>query len=201
MAESVEFGFMYDPKTMMTMYRADQPPRAGIQFRQDLVHGEVVIQFQISIRDPHVPRPGSSNISPIPDLGKFDRKETIRFSVKYPQLQVIHKVRDSPDKIGLVISLETPPKFFRKWDEVNTHEENSKYWSQFDAWYRQTDIVYNPAILKKSAITLKKSLPVIDIGELQSTHFVLFFLITIQVAGPHIISFSIKRGLAAGSST
>lgn len=192
---------MYDPKTMMRMYRADQPPRTDIQFRQNLCHGEVVIQFQISIRDARVPRPGSSNISPIPDLGKFDRKETIRFSVKYPQLQVIHKVRDSPDKFGLVISLETPPKFFRKWDEVNTHEENSKYWKEFDAWYRQTDIVYNPAVLKNAPLTIKKSEPIIDIGELGSTHFVLFFLITIQVAGLRIISFLIKRGSAQGSST
>lgn len=157
-AVSMDFGFMYDQNTMMSMSQAGQAPRAEIQFRQNMIHREVVIQFQISIRDPRTnPQ--------IPDLGKFNRTENIRFSIKYPQLQAIYKVRDDNDMAELVISLETPPKFFRKLDEAVTHEEGSKYWNDNDAWYRQTDIVYDPDHLKKSSIVLRKKLPIIDIGE------------------------------------
>lgn len=161
----MEFGFMYDQKTMMSMRRADQPPRAEIQFRQDLIHGELVVQFQISIRDPRMRMNGPLHIPQLQGLGEYNRTESIRFSIKFSHLQLINKVRDTHDKIELVISLETPPRFFRKLDETDTHEENSRYWTQNDAWYRQTDIVYNPNLLKKSAITLKKKLPIIDIGK------------------------------------
>ena len=37
-------------------------------------------------------------------------------------------------------------------------------WSEFDTWYRQTDIVYDPRRLENAVVSLKKELPVIDIG-------------------------------------
>lgn len=185
-AVSIDFGLMYDQKNMMSMNQVGEAHRAEIQFRQDLTRREVVVQFQINIRDPRTnPQ--------IPDLGKLNRTEKIRFSIKYPQLQEVYKVRDDKDITELVISLETPPKFFRKLDEVITHEDGSKYWNDNDAWYRQTDIVYDPDHLKKSAIVLRKKLPIIDIGK---SHFRLptsIDLIKIQVAGPHIASFLICR--------
>jgi hypothetical protein len=37
-------------------------------------------------------------------------------------------------------------------------------WSDFDTWYRQTDIVYDPYRLQTAKVTLHKERPVIDIG-------------------------------------
>lgn len=146
---------------MMSMYRTAPMPQTEIQFRQNMLRRELVVEFQINIRDPRSVRIQAPN----PQLGKYNRTETIRFCIPFSQLHAIHKVKDDPTKIGLLISMETPPRFFRKLDEVNTHEEKSKYWTENDAWYRQTDIVYNPSHLKSSALTLKKTQPIIDIGK------------------------------------
>lgn len=146
---------------MMSMYRTVPTPQTEIQFRQNMHRRELVIEFQLNIRDPRTTR----SQTPIPQLGKYNRTETIRFSIPFSQLQVIRKVKDDQNKIGLLVSMDTPPRFFRKLDEVNTHEEKSRYWTENDAWYRQTDIVYNPSHLKSSALTLKKTQPIIDIGK------------------------------------
>lgn len=152
---------MYDQTTMMSMYRAVPTPQAEIQFRQNMHHREVVIEFQINISDPRT----ALREAHISQLGKYNRTETLRFCIPFSQVQVIHQVQDHQNEIGLVISMETPPKFFRKLDEANTHEEKSRYWNQNDAWYRQTQIVYAPSNLKSSALTLKKTQAIIDIGE------------------------------------
>lgn len=167
-ADSVDFGFMYDRTEMMSMYRAVPTPHTEIKFRQNMHRRELAIEFQINIRDPRTNR----SQAPVPQLGKYNRMETIRFCIPFSQLQVIHKVQDDQNKIGLVISMETPPRFFRKLDEINTHEEKSRYWTANDAWYRQTDIVYNPSNLKTSALTLKKTQPIIDIGRWTTYYFV-----------------------------
>ncbi|MCJ1464650.1 hypothetical protein MMC07_003263 [Pseudocyphellaria aurata] len=167
-ADSIDFGFMYDRTTMMSMSRTVPTPQTEIQFRQNMHRRELVIEFQLNIRDPRTTR---SQI-PIPQLGKYNRTETIRFSIPFSQLQVIRKVKDDQNKIGLLVSMDNPPRFFRKLDEVNTHEEKSRYWTENDAWYRQTDIVYNPSHLKSSALTLKKTQPIIDIGRWTTYCFV-----------------------------
>jgi RNA-dependent RNA polymerase len=159
-ATSLDFGFMYDKTTMMGMYRVQSAPQAEIQFRQNMRHQELVVEFQIKIQDPR-PVESSKNNSL---HGKYNRTETLKYTIPFSQLGVIHRVGSDEDKIALLISLETPPRFFRKWNEVNTHEDGSNYWNQNDAWYRQTDIVYNPNILKSSPLTLKKTVPIIDIG-------------------------------------
>ena len=143
------------------MYRAVPTPQTEIKFCQNMFRRELAIEFQLNIRDPRTAR----SQAPIQQFGKYNRTETIRFCIPFSQLQVIRKVQDDQVKIGLVISMETPPRFFRKLDEVNTHEENSRYWTANDAWYRQTDIVYNRNHLKSSALTLKKTQPIIDIGK------------------------------------
>jgi hypothetical protein len=152
---------MYDKTTMMGMYRVQSAPQADILFRQNMRHQEVVVEFHIKIQDPR-PVENSKNASL---HGKYNRNENLRFNIPFSQLQVIHRVENSNEKVGLLISLDTPPRFFRKWNEVNTHEDGGNYWSQNDAWYRQTDIIYSPSILKSSPLTLKKTVPIIDIGK------------------------------------
>lgn len=151
---------------MMGMYRVQSAPQADIYFRLNMRHQEVTVEFNIKIQDPR-PIESSKNVSL---HGKYNRNETLRFHVPFSLLQMIQRVKDDEDKVALLISLETPPRFFRKGNEVNTHEEGGTYWNQNDAWYRQTDIIYNPNILKASPLTLKKTVPIIDIGEHMHTH-------------------------------
>lgn len=156
----MDFGFMYDKATMMGMYRVHSAPQAEIHFRQNMRYQEVTVEFHIKIQDP---RPVANNKNGSLH-GKYNRNETLRFNIPFSQLQVIHRVQDEKGKIALLISLETPPRYFRKWNEANTHEEGATFWNQSDAWYRQTDVVYNPSILKSLPLTLKKTVPIIDIG-------------------------------------
>lgn len=163
----MDFGFMYGKATMMGMYRVHSAPQAEIHFRQNMRYQELAVEFHLKIQDPR-PVENRKNIS---QYGKYNRDETLRFNIPFSQLQVIHRIQEDQDKIALLISLETPPRYFRKWNEVNTHEEGANYWSQNDAWYRQTDIVYNPNILKSLPLTLKKTVPIIDIGKHPGAHF------------------------------
>ena len=160
-AESIDFGFMYDQITMMSMHGIVSSSEATITFRQSLRHREIVVEFQLNIRDPRARKDGN----PVPNFGKLDRSETLRFSIPFAQLHIIYQKPLDENLKGLLIPLETPPKIFRKLDEKSTHEENGRYWNQNDAWYRQTDVIYDPGSIKRSPLALKKSLPIIDIGK------------------------------------
>ncbi len=160
-ADSLDFGFMFDSKTMMCMHEVKSAPSIGIQFRQNMLRREIAVEAQILIQDWRPP-PGDG--THVPKFGKHNRIETYQFRVPFSQMQMIYRIQSENDKIIFLISLETPPRFFRKVPEIDTHDENARFWSQNDAWYRQTDIVYNPNHIRLSPLTLKKSKAVIDIG-------------------------------------
>ena len=142
----------------MSMFTASAIHDKPIQFRQSMLHREIVVELDIAILDPRLPHEH-------PDAGKHNRFETIRFSVPFRQLEVIQQVPTERNKLVLLMSLDQPPRFFRKVDELGTHEENGRYWTENDAWYRQTDIIYDPTSLRTSPLTLKKNKPIIDIGK------------------------------------
>lgn len=155
---SVDFGVMYDRETMMSMYTAHPTKNSDIVFRQSMLHREIVVEMTLEIRDP---RPSSTRAR----VGKYNRDESIRFSIPFSQLESIYQLQDGQDKVVFLVSLETPPRFYRKVDESMTHEEGSRFWTERDAWFRQTDIIYDHGDLKTSALALKKTKPIIDIGE------------------------------------
>ncbi|KAL6713533.1 hypothetical protein ACLMJK_008998 [Lecanora helva] len=156
-SSSLDFGIMVDPATMMTMCSVYTTP---IQFRVNLFRREIVIEFLLEIRDQ---RP--SHVIPEASLPQLDKKrEFFRFRIPFSQLETIHSVDVKNHTLNLLLTLETPPKFFKKLDPRLTHDDDADYWTENDAWYRQTDIVYNQAMFKKSPLTLKKTRPIIDLG-------------------------------------
>ena len=174
---------MYDPTTMMSMFTASAFNNKPIQFRQSMLHREIVVELEIAIVDPRLPHTH-------PDAGVHNRFETIRFRIPFRQLEVIQQVPTERNKLILLMSLDQPPLFFRKVDELGTHEENGRFWTENDAWYRQTDIIYDPTSLRTSPLTLKKNKPVIDIGKSNITNFDMEADIA-KGAGRHIASASI----------
>ena len=169
-ATSLDFGFMYDPKKMMSMHELRSTPSTEIQFRQNVLRREIAIEMQVYIQDWRAPPKDGVQVR---KFGRYNRIETYQFRVPFSQLDKIYELNAENNKIVLLISLETPPRFFRKVPEIDTHEENARFWSQNDAWYRQTDIVYNAKTIKSSSLTLKKTKPVIDIGRWTTYRFVL----------------------------
>lgn len=169
---SVDFGFMYGLTTMMVMYSAKSYGGAETVLELDLVRKCLDIRFTARIIDPRGRTGRSPNNSyaahELSDsIGRLNRTETYRFRIPLGQLQQIHEIQETTRQRILVISLETPPNFYRKAagpQLEGSHDKQLPYWSEWNTWFRQTDIVYDPRELRTASLTLKKAKPIIDIG-------------------------------------
>ena len=171
---SINFGFMRDPFTMTTMHTICAHEIAPISFALDLIRKHIDIMFRLRIRDP---RGGGGSATKTPlvlqgqsdAVGSLNRDETYRFRIPIEQLQKISEVQDTDMKHSIIISLDTPPNFYRKavGSQLDgSHDTKALYWTEWYTWFRQTDIVYDPRELKSAALALRKAQPVIDIGAL-----------------------------------
>lgn len=160
-ASSLDFGMMPQPATMMNMCTVLPSPEGDIQFCLSLLHREITVEFLLDIRDQRTNR----NNQKVFRESKDERQDKFRFQIPLSQLGTIYRVDTSNDDVVLLLSLETPPKFFKKLEAAQTHDDDARYWSDHDTWYRQTDVVYSQSSLKKSPLTLKKTRPIIDIGK------------------------------------
>ena len=155
---------MYDEDTMMSMFTASASSQKAIQFRQSLLHREIVMELELAIPDP---QPSGTH----PKANKPNRIETFRFHIPFRQLEEVHRIQADQERVVLLMSLDQPPRVFRKVEEDQTHEDNGRYWTQNDAWYRQTDILCDPKSLRSSPLTLKKVKPLIDIGKYDAAEY------------------------------
>ena len=145
-AESLDFGFMFQPTTMMGMYRTTSGPSSPLTFRLNLLRREIEVKFNAAVGKKPV------------------RDQKYMFTVPLPQASVIYQVSSGKNS-GLLLSLETPPNFYRIYDEADTHREGDTYWTRRNALFRQTDIVPDTKKLRTVSLTLKKTKPIIDIGK------------------------------------
>lgn len=152
---------MRDSETMESMFKTVSAPQRQIVFRQQMRRAELVIEFRIEILDA---RPSTDD----PKFGELNRSGLFRFNIPFSQMHVIHRVSKHPDKPTLVISMETPPRFYRERHDTIPQNEMGRRWTQSDAWFRQTDIVYDRNELQVLPLALKKEQPIIDIGKLAS---------------------------------
>lgn len=169
---SINFGFMHDATTMVAMHSSNSQRTGSISFQLDLSKKFIDVRFILQFRDPRGPSAIHSKKS-IPlhqrddAIGSLNRDEKYRFRIPIEQLHVIKEVEEKTQERSLIISLETPPSFYRKAGGPQlegSHDEKVPFWSEFHTWFRQTDIVYNPRELRTASIALKKAQPVIDIG-------------------------------------
>ena len=159
-AESLDFGMMLDDITMMKMCTIFPNFETEIAFRQNSLHREITVEFPMRILDPRTNQGNHGG----PSMGRHDRAECFRFCIPFSQMKTIHRIGMEENKMVLLISLPTPPKFFKLIDKAQSHDDTAKFWRDRDAWYRQTDVVYDPSHLKKKALTLQKTKPIIDLG-------------------------------------
>lgn len=150
---------MFNQTTMMIMRTVLPMDEIGIKFSINVFHKEVSVEFRMRIEDP---RANSGN--PSTQRGKYDRTDLFQFRVPFTQLKVIHQIAAEEDNLVLLVSVETPPKFFKQLDPCKSHDDKAVTWGDNDAWYRQTDLVYVPSGLKKSPLTWRKANPIIDLG-------------------------------------
>lgn len=162
-AESVDFGVMFDQSTMMNMRTVLPTREKGIRLRMDMFHKELSVEFPMHIVDPRT----TSNQSNM-QRGKYDRTELFQFRIPFTQLKLLHQLVGQGQKLTLLISMETPPKFFKQLDPSKSHDDTAVTWGESDSWYRQTDLVYVPNGLRKASLTWRKTSPIIDLGKHRS---------------------------------
>lgn len=89
--------------------------------------------------------------------------ESYRFRVPFAHLGKILEqgpVVSDTDRVFL-ISLPSPPLFWRKLHNVARSHEGGSYWTSWDMWFRQTGIDYNPQLRSCAPISLSQSVPII----------------------------------------
>jgi RNA-dependent RNA polymerase len=161
---ALHFGLMVDPQSMMHMQTIKAIPGDEFSFVVDLRRHRIVVTFMVEFVDPR----SRGDISYVSDseISKFDRKNKYMFEIPFAQLKTIRRFDLSEHMSSLIISLESPPAFYRRREALaDCHSKENLLWTEFDAWYRQTDIFYDPYILQTATVTtLHKDKPVIDIG-------------------------------------
>ena len=147
---------------MMPMHSVT-PLQDELTFVVDLLRNRVVASFNVRFEDPR--SSGTTDYVSKSKVKEYNRVNRYMFQIPFGQLEKIQRMDLTPDVFALVLTLDSPPQYYRKRvDETAGHAEGSQIWSEFDTWYRQTDIVYDPYRLQTAKVTLHKERAVIDIG-------------------------------------
>ncbi|KAI9050431.1 hypothetical protein LZ554_005595 [Drepanopeziza brunnea f. sp. 'monogermtubi'] len=152
-ASALHFGLMTDPQSLMPLHVVRPITFHDTAFVVDLLKNKITATFTVQFPNPEG------------GVGRFDRENKYMFQVPFSQLTTIKHMVVNARAFALIISLDSPPQFFRKRvDEYAGHSDGSPQWNEMDTWFRQTDVVYDPYRLQTEKITLHKDQPVIDIG-------------------------------------
>lgn len=139
----------------MVMQTVESTSDHDVTFLLNLPHGEIVIFFSMKIWNQSSKTAG------------IGQKEQFKFQIPLRELGEMWSIGPDGDKTELVISIQNPPKFFRKERDISlAHSQQSTHWSEKSMWLRQTDIVENNISLHGVPFTLQKTNPLIDIGTL-----------------------------------
>jgi RNA-dependent RNA polymerase len=149
---------------MMSMYKAATTSSTAIKFRSDFLRREIEVEFQIIFRDMKDSIPVTTDGTTAERPGRI---QDYVFTIPFAQTTVLHDV-GSEGKSALLLSLDNPPNFYRKYDAEFTHDLEATFWSRRNTLFRQTDITFDPRKLRQEPITLKKARSIIDIGELSN---------------------------------
>lgn len=157
-ALSLHFGIMISHGSVMSLATVDN----SITLSLDLRRRQITVNFSFKFRDPR--RDGKSLISST-EIGAYDRVNKYMFQIPFDQLEKIQRKEHDSNTDLLVISLDCPPRFYRKREDSRVgHFPDSLRWEEYDTWFRQTDIMYDPYPLHRQKIALHKNTPDIDIG-------------------------------------
>jgi RNA-dependent RNA polymerase len=183
-ASALSFGVLSEPTTMLNMFTTDSYKR-DVKFSVDMLRNKIVAYFSVTFK-----QPAAENDQRV---GRMDRVNQFKFSIPFAQLQKISQVNIDESQFALVITLDSPPQFFRKRLNLsNSHSGEALTWSESDCWFRQTDVVYDPRQVKGTVVALNTEVaPIIDLGEFLWTYLRPVFS-SPQVVGRHIASFSVR---------
>ncbi|KAK6341833.1 hypothetical protein TWF730_001321 [Orbilia blumenaviensis] len=170
--EKLDFGFMVHEATMMSMFAIEPSERGGdwkkplrVTFQVDLSRKQLEIRFGLRFEA------SSRNIK--------QRQEKYRMRIPFVALQSLYDTTSEGQpqtSCSLLIPLQHPPQVWRQLHDIDrTHTPGGHRWTEWDTWFRQTDIVENSHDLRSEPLAIRKKKPTIDIGR-WTTYLVSFSL-------------------------
>ncbi|QSZ30829.1 hypothetical protein DSL72_000387 [Monilinia vaccinii-corymbosi] len=161
-SSTLHFGVMIEEGCMMPMKTLRSQYQSDITLTVDLKRRKLETQFTVHFKDPR--SEVDKDFQRTEKIGEYDRKERYMFSIPFGQLKSIQRVNPGRRDVSLMISLDSPPQFYRWRNDREVTPKGALSWTEWDSWFRQTDIVYDPFMLVDTPIALHKETPVIDIG-------------------------------------
>ncbi|KAK6331013.1 hypothetical protein TWF718_003204 [Orbilia javanica] len=157
--QQLDFGFMIHETTMMSMFAVEASEKGvwkkplDIVFQVDLSRKQLEIRFGL--------RFDASG-------GQKRREEKYRLRIPFVALEGLYEttpVGQNESSRSIMIPLQYPPHVWRQlFDFSRTHSPDNPHWSEWDTWFRQTDIVENISELLTEPLAIRKKKPTIDIG-------------------------------------
>ncbi|KAK5163368.1 uncharacterized protein LTR77_010741 [Saxophila tyrrhenica] len=91
---------------------------------------------------------------------------SFKLRVNFAQLEEVIQMRnETTGQICLKFTAELPPQLFQKINDVTeTFVKGDTRWTDWQTWYRQTEIEHDPEAAKEAVTQLRKQNPVIDVG-------------------------------------
>ncbi|OBT73729.1 hypothetical protein VF21_07167 [Pseudogymnoascus sp. 05NY08] len=158
--QELNFGIMFSETAMMTKRTEVAPGRNQMKLKIDLMRRRIVAIFDVDYENETASNSGLKSIKHM-------------FQVPFGQLRVMHRVKLDDDRWGLLLTLDSPPQFYLKDLNIQrTHVKQSLVWSEFDSWFRVTDVVADSGAVRKAVVSLNKAAPMIDIGRWTTYLFV-----------------------------
>lgn len=161
-SSTLQFGIMIEPECMMPMETLESQEPRDLTLTVNLRRKELEAHFTVHLVDPRIK--GDIDFPSRSEIGEYNRREKYLFTIPFGQLRSIQKVDLTRGNFSLLISLDSPPRFFRWRNDGQVPQSGALSWNQWDAWFRQTDIEFDPFIIEHRPIALHKKRPVIDIG-------------------------------------
>ncbi|TGO89141.1 hypothetical protein BPOR_0123g00120 [Botrytis porri] len=161
-SSTLQFGVMIEPECMMPMETLESQERGDLTLTVNLRRKELEARFTVHFVDPRIQ--GDIDFPSTSEIGEYNRREKYLFTIPFGQLKSIQKIDLRKGSFSLLISLDSPPRFFRWRIDGQVPQSGALSWYQWDGWFRQTDIEFDPFIIEHRPVALHKKRPVIDIG-------------------------------------
>ncbi|KAB8290497.1 hypothetical protein EYC80_010927 [Monilinia laxa] len=161
-SSTLQFGVMIEEECMMPMRTIRAQHQSDITLTVDLKRRKLEAHFTVHFTDPR--SEGDKDFPCTARIGEYDRNERYMFNIPFDQLKAIQRVDPGGPDLSLLIQLDSPPQLYRWRDDRDVTLPGALSWTEWDSWFRQTDIVYDPFMLVDAPIALHKERPVIDIG-------------------------------------
>jgi RNA-dependent RNA polymerase len=157
----LQFGVLAQADKFMAMRTIETTSNAEFSLLMDLKYKKLEITFPCHIEDP---RRLDSKIKHRSAIGEREETNIYRARIFLPHLTNLVVFEEDDVTYSVLIPLQSPPLFFKKGDLVASHSAESTSWSEWDAWNRAVDIVYDTTWFKEERVSLRRDNHFIDIG-------------------------------------